>query len=68
VVGFVDEDNRHRFFISAAYLSQGEVGFMSTINYIYRPMGFLMKAGFLPGATKSLPLILRFGRIGHSDL
>jgi len=25
VVGFVDEDRRHRFFISSAYLSKGEV-------------------------------------------
>ena len=25
MVGFVDEDARHRFFISAAYLSQGQV-------------------------------------------
>ena len=26
VVGFVDEDQRHRFFIAAAYLSQANIG------------------------------------------
>ncbi len=43
VVGFVDEDNRHRFFIAGAYLSQGEV--LHVHHKVYLPTYALFDEG-----------------------
>lgn len=63
VVGFVDEDRRHRFFIAAAYLSRGEV--VHVHHKVYLPTYGLFDEGrfFALGDTVQA-FDTRFGRAG----
>jgi NAD+ synthase (glutamine-hydrolysing) len=63
MVGFVDEDTRHRFYIASAYLSQGKV--VHVHHKVYLPTYGLFDEGrfFAPGsAVRSFDT--RFGRFG----
>ncbi len=63
VVGFVDEDTRHRFFISAAYLSQGKV--LHVHHKIYLPTYGLFDEGrFFAWGDSIKAFDTRFGRVG----
>ena len=56
VVGFVDEDDRHRFFIASAYLSGGRV--LHVHHKVYLPTyGLFDEAASSPGAIRSAHLI-----------
>jgi NAD+ synthase (glutamine-hydrolysing) len=63
VVGFVDEDPRHRFYISAAYLSGGQV--VHIHHKVYLPTYGLFDEGrfFAPG-DEVRAFDTRFGRAG----
>jgi len=63
VVGFVDEDTRHRFYIASAYLSQGRV--IHIHHKVYLPTYGLFDEGrfFAPGESVRA-FDTRFGRIG----
>ena len=63
VVGFVDEDSRHRFYIASAYLSQGEV--VHVHHKVYLPTYGLFDEGrfFAPGESVQA-FETRFGRFG----
>jgi NAD+ synthase (glutamine-hydrolysing) len=63
VVGFVDEDARHRFYIAGAYLSRGEV--LHVHHKIYLPTYAVFDEGrfFAPGETAQA-FDTRFGRLG----
>lgn len=63
VVGFVDEDHRHRFFISAAYLSQGQV--VHVHHKVYLPTYGLFDEGrFFAWGDSVRAFDTRFGRVG----
>jgi NAD+ synthase (glutamine-hydrolysing) len=63
VVGFVDEDNRHRFFISSAYLSRGEV--VHVHHKLYLPTYGLFDEGrFFAWGNAVRAFDTRFGRVG----
>ncbi len=63
VVGFVDEDERHRFFISAAYLSLGEVRHIH--HKVYLPTYGLFDEGrFFAWGDSVRAFDTRFGRVG----
>ena len=63
VCGFVDEDSRHRFFISAAYLSQGEV--LHVHHKVYLPTYGLFDEGrFFAWGDSIRAFDTRFGRVG----
>lgn len=63
VVGFVDEDTRHRFFISAAYLSQGEV--LHVHHKVYLPTYGLFDEGrFFAWGDAVRAFDTRWGRVG----
>jgi predicted amidohydrolase len=63
VVGFVDEDRRHRFFISAAYLSRGEV--VHVHHKVYLPTYGLFDEGrFFAWGDAVRAFDTRFGRVG----
>ncbi len=63
VVGFVDEDSRHRFYISAAYLSQGEV--VHIHHKVYLPTYGLFDEGrFFAWGDSIRAFDTRFGRVG----
>lgn len=63
VVGFVDEDTRHRFFISAAYLSQGAV--VHIHHKVYLPTyGLFDEARFFAWGDSVRAFDTRFGRVG----
>jgi predicted amidohydrolase len=63
VVGFVDEDQRHRFFIAAAYLSQGEV--VHVHHKVYLPTYGLFDEGrFFAWGDAIRAFDTRFGRVG----
>ncbi len=63
VVGFVDEDRRHRFFIAAAYLSQGEVRHIH--HKVYLPTYGLFDEGrFFAWGDAVRAFETRFGRAG----
>jgi len=63
VVGFVDEDERHRFFISAAYLSHGEVKHVH--HKVYLPTYGLFDEGrFFAWGDSIRAFDTRFGRVG----
>lgn len=63
VVGFVDEDRRHRFFIAAAYLSQGEVTHVH--HKVYLPTYGLFDEGrFFAWGDSVCAFDTRFGRAG----
>lgn len=63
VVGFVDEDERHRFYIGSAYLSGGSV--VHVHRKLYLPTYALFDEGrfFTPGDTVRA-FDTRFGRLG----
>ena len=63
MVGFVDEDARHRFYIASAYLSQGEI--VHVHHKIYLPTYGLFDEGrfFAPGDSVRA-FDTRFGRFG----
>jgi len=63
MVGFVDEDTRHRFYIASAYLSQGQV--IHVHHKIYLPTYGLFDEGrfFAPGSSVRA-FDTRFGRFG----
>ncbi len=63
VVGFVDEDTRHRFFISSAYLSKAQV--LHVHHKVYLPTYGLFDEGrfFAPGDSVRA-FDTRFGRMG----
>ena len=63
VVGFVDEDTRHRFYIASAYLSQGNV--VHVHHKAYLPTYGLFDEGrfFAPGDSIQ-SFDTRFGRFG----
>ncbi len=63
VVGFVDEDVRHRFFISAAYLSQGET--VHVHHKVYLPTYGLFDEGrFFAWGDSIRAFDTRWGRVG----
>lgn len=63
VVGFVDEDLRHRFFIAAAYLSDGKV--VHVHHKVYLPTYGLFDEGrFFAWGDQVCAFDTRFGRIG----
>jgi len=63
VIGFVDEDARHRFYIASAYLSKGEV--VHIHHKVYLPTYGLFDEGrfFAPGDSVRA-FDTRFGRLG----
>ncbi len=63
VVGFVDEDRRHRFFIAAAYLAGGEV--LHVHHKVYLPTYGLFDEGrFFAWGDSIRAFNTRFGRVG----
>src|SRR3990170_2194107 len=63
VVGFVEEDRRHRFFIAAAYLSQGEA--LHVHHKVYLPTYGLFDEGrFFAWGDSIRAFDTRFGRVG----
>ncbi len=63
VVGFVDEDARHRFFISAAYLSGGQA--LHVHHKVYLPTYGLFDEGrFFAWGDSVRAFDTRFGRVG----
>ena len=63
VVGFVDEDRRHRFYIAAAYLSQGRV--LHVHHKVYLPTYGLFDEGrFFAWGDAVRAFETRFGRLG----
>lgn len=63
VVGFVDEDRRHRFFIASAYLSRGEV--LHVHHKLYLPTYGLFDEGrFFAWGDEVRAFETRFGRLG----
>lgn len=63
VVGFVDEDRRHRFFIAAAYLSRGQV--LHVHHKVYLPTyGMFDEGRFFAWGDSVRAFDTRFGRAG----
>ena len=63
VVGFVDEDARHRFYIASAYLSAGEV--LHVHHKVYLPTYGLFDEGrFFAWGDQVRAFDTRFGRLG----
>jgi len=63
VVGFVDEDDRHRFFIASAYLSRGQV--LHVHHKVYLPTYGLFDEGrFFAWGDCVRAFDTRFGRFG----
>lgn len=63
VVGFVEEDSRHRFYIASAYLSQGEV--VHVHHKVYLPTYGLFDEGrFFAWGDRLQAFNTRFGRMG----
>jgi len=63
VVGFVDEDQWHRFFIASAYLSRGQV--VHVHHKVYLPTYGLFDEGrFFAWGDKVQAFDTRFGRMG----
>jgi predicted amidohydrolase len=63
VVGFVDEDRRHRFFIAAAYLSKGQV--LHVHHKVYLPTYGLFDEGrFFAWGDEVQAFDTPFGRLG----
>ncbi|HJW89246.1 MAG TPA: nitrilase-related carbon-nitrogen hydrolase [Anaerolineales bacterium] len=63
MVGFVDEDRRHRFFIAAAYLARGEV--IHVHHKVYLPTYGLFDEGrFFAWGDAVRAFDTRFGRVG----
>ncbi len=63
VVGFVEEDTRHRFYIASAYLSQGQV--VHVHHKVYLPTYGLFDEGrFFAWGDRLQAFNTRFGRMG----
>ena len=63
MVGFVNEDARHRFYIGSAYLSQGEV--VHVHHKVYLPTyGMFDEGRFFAWGDEVRAFDTRFGRIG----
>ncbi len=63
VVGFVDEDHRHRFYIAAAYLAGGEI--LHVHHKVYLPTYGLFDEGrFFAWGDAIRAFDTRFGRVG----
>jgi len=63
VVGFVDEDSRHRFFIASTYLSGGRV--LHVHHKVYLPTYGLFDEGrFFAWGDRVRSFETRFGRVG----
>lgn len=63
MVGFVHEDRRHRFYIAAAYLSEGKV--LHIHNKIYLPTyGMFDEGRFFAEGDSVKAFNTRFGRVG----
>jgi NAD+ synthase (glutamine-hydrolysing) len=63
MVGFVDEDARHRFYIASAYLSQGQV--LHVHHKVYLPTYGLFDEGrFFAQGKRVRAFDTRFGRFG----
>jgi predicted amidohydrolase len=63
VVGFVDEDSRHRFYIASAYLSGGRV--LHVHHKVYLPTYSLFDEGrFFAHGDSIRAFDTRFGRVG----
>jgi NAD+ synthase (glutamine-hydrolysing) len=63
MVGFVEEDYRHRFYIAAAYLSQGQV--VHIHHKVYLPTYGLFDEGrFFAWGDEMRAFDTRFGRLG----
>lgn len=63
VVGFVDEDSRHRFYIAAAYLSGGEL--VHIHHKVYLPTyGLFDESRFFAWGDAIKAFDTRFGRLG----
>jgi NAD+ synthase (glutamine-hydrolysing) len=63
VIGFVDEDKRHRFYIAAAYLSGGQV--VHIHHKVYLPTYGLFDEGrFFAWGDSIQAFDTRFGRVG----
>ncbi|RPI81131.1 MAG: hypothetical protein EHM41_21260 [Chloroflexi bacterium] len=63
VAGFVDEDNRHRFFISSAYMACGEVQHVH--HKVYLPTyGLFDESRFFAWGDSVRAFDTRFGRVG----
>lgn len=63
VVGFVDEDTRHRFYIASAYLSKGQV--LHVHHKVYLPTYGLFDEGrFFAWGDSVRAFDTRFGRMG----
>ena len=63
IVGFVDEDERHRFYIAAAYLSKGEV--LHVHRKVYLPSyGMFDEGRFFAWGDAVRAFDTRFGRVG----
>jgi predicted amidohydrolase len=63
VVGFVDEDHRHRFFISSAYLSSGKVTHIHHKTYL-PTYGLFDEGRFFDWGDAIQAFDTRFGRVG----
>jgi NAD+ synthase (glutamine-hydrolysing) len=63
VVGFVDEDHRHRFFIAAAYLSQGKVVHIHHKAYL-PTYGLFDEGRFFAWGDEVRAFDTKFGRVG----
>jgi NAD+ synthase (glutamine-hydrolysing) len=63
VIGFVEEDSRHRFYISSGYLSQGEI--LHIHRKVYLPTyGIFDEKRFLAAGNSFRAFDTRFGRVG----
>jgi predicted amidohydrolase len=63
MVGFIDEDSRHRFYIAAAYLSRGQV--LHIHHKVYLPTYGLFDEGrFFAWGDSIRAFDTRFGRVG----
>lgn len=63
LVGFVQEDRRHRFYIAAAYLSQGEL--LHVHRKVYLPTyGLFQEGRFFAWGDRVRAFDSRFGRVG----
>lgn len=63
VVGFVDEDHRHRFFLAAAYLSKGQVVHIHHKAYL-PTYGLFDEGRFFAWGDAVRAFDTRFGRMG----
>jgi NAD+ synthase (glutamine-hydrolysing) len=63
VVGFVEEDDRHRYFIAAAYLAEGHIRHIHRKTYL-PTYGLFEEGRFLAWGDRVRAFDTRFGRVG----